>query len=160
MWCSRHCTLVMCFMGITYVGYEPQDSHECVSECHEWHLLHLPGSHIADLLHSQFQELYQTHDRKCCNVTKYQFCCCLWLVYSSLSDSLIWFLFVSQIQIIFSFFFILFIFSHNIKVTPFTTTYKNKTIIIIIMITICVRKYIIDDSNKIFLVQRQGLQES
>ena len=59
--------------------------------------------------------------------------------------------------------FILFIFSHNITFTPFTTRYKNKIIIIIIIIKIttnCVRKCIIDDSNKIFLVQRQGLQES
>ena len=31
-------------------------------------------------------------------------------------------------------------------------------IIIIIIITTCVRKYIVDDSNKIFIVQ--GLQES
>ena len=45
--------------------------------------------------------------------------------------------------------------SHNIKFTPFTTKYKNKIIIIIIIITtICGRTYVIDDSNKIFLVQR------
>ena len=56
----------------------------------------------------------------------------------------------------FFFFFISFI-SQNIKFTPFTTKYKNK---IIIIITICGRTYIIYDSNKIFLVQRQGLQES
>ena len=54
-----------------------------------------------------------------------------------------------------SFSFVFFIFSHNIKFTPFATKYKNKIIIIIIIIviiTICVRKYITDDSNKIFLV--------
>ena len=48
------------------------------------------------------------------------------------------------------------LFSHNIKFTPFTTKYKNKTttiIIIMIIITIYMWKYIIDDSNKIFLVQ-------
>ena len=60
-------------------------------------------------------------------------------------------------------FFIDFIyFSHNIKFTPFTTKYKNKMMIIIVIIiiiiiiittTICVRTYIIDDSNKIFLAQ-------
>ena len=49
-----------------------------------------------------------------------------------------------------SFFFIFFIFSFFLitKFTRFTTKYKNK----IIIITICVRKYVIDDSNKIFLV--------
>ena len=48
------------------------------------------------------------------------------------------------------FFFIFFIFSFFLitKFTPFTTKYKSK----IIIITICVRKYVIDDSNKIFLV--------
>ena len=68
-------------------------------------------------------------------------------------------------------FFILFYFSHNINLTPFTTKYKNKIIIIIIItiiiiivkviiiiktiiITKCVRAYIIDENNKIFLVQR------
>ena len=65
-------------------------------------------------------------------------------------------------------FFILFYFSHNINLTPFTTKYKNKIIIIITIITIiiivkviiiiiitkCVRAYIVDENNKIFLVQR------
>ena len=55
----------------------------------------------------------------------------------------------------FFFHFILLIFSDNIKFTPFTTKYENKIIImIIIIITMCVRKYVIDDSNKIFLVKR------
>ena len=56
----------------------------------------------------------------------------------------------------FFFFFRSFNFSHNVKFTPFTTKYRNK----IIIITICGRAYTIDDSNKIFLLQRQGLQES
>ena len=50
-----------------------------------------------------------------------------------------------------SFFFHLF--SHNTKSTPFTTKYKNK-IIIKINIKMCGKTDIIDDSNKIFLVQR------
>ena len=41
--------------------------------------------------------------------------------------------------------------------TPLTTKYMKK---IIKTITICGRKYIIDDSNKMFVVQRWGLQEN
>ena len=49
------------------------------------------------------------------------------------------------------------LFSHNIKFTPLTTKYMNK---IIKTVTICGRTYIIDDSNKMFLVQRWELQEN
>ena len=45
-----------------------------------------------------------------------------------------------------------FLFFHNTKFTPLTTKYKSK--IIIIDIIVCGRAYIIDDSNKIFLLQR------
>ena len=45
-----------------------------------------------------------------------------------------------------------FIFSHNITYTPFTTKSRNK--ITIINVTIYGRTSIIDDSKKIFLVQR------
>ena len=55
------------------------------------------------------------------------------------------------------FFFHSFNFSYNVKFTPFPTKYRNK---ITIIITICGRAYTIDDSNKKFLLQRQGLQES
>ena len=41
----------------------------------------------------------------------------------------------------------LYFFFDNIKFTPFTTKYENKIMIIII----CVRKYIIHNSYKIFL---------
>ena len=42
----------------------------------------------------------------------------------------------------------------NIKFTPFTIKYKNKTIILM-NIKICGRTYVIcDDSDKIFLVQK------
>ena len=58
------------------------------------------------------------------------------------------YLYVMYIHIIYMYFFHSFQFiSHNIKYTPFTTKYNNK-----IIITICGRTYIVDDSNKIFLV--------
>ena len=49
------------------------------------------------------------------------------------------------------FFSFIYLFSHNIKLTQFTTIYRNE---ITIIITTCERSYTIDDSNKIFLVQK------
>lgn len=46
-----HLTLVMCSMGITYLGYATQDSNDCLSEGQEWHLFYLLGSHFPDLQH-------------------------------------------------------------------------------------------------------------
>ena len=64
-----------------------------------------------------------------------------------------------ELEFFLSFFFILFIFTHNIKFTPFTTKYKNKIIIIIIIIIIFVICYF--GNLKFFLlnsVQREGLK--
>ena len=52
-------------------------------------------------------------------------------------------------ELIYLFFSFISFISHNIKFTPFITKYKKK---IIIIITICGKTYIIDDSNKILLV--------